>query len=629
MPSAKLSPKTDDFGPLRTRSRSFSTLQGVLKAFMALSPRIAKDGGVLVVALALWVHPLGTAARADDKVEGKVLTVSVEGVEGKVKQNVEAFLAISPFAGKPAPSEPRLRWLYRAGEQEIGKALQPFGYFKPHIESSLTESATGWVARYRIDAGPPIPFGDVDIKVLGPAARDPAFQKLVKKAPLAPGKPMDQKAYEDLVTAFELAASQRGYFDAKWKQHRIEVDLRTYRADVTLHFDAGERYRFGAVQIQQDVLSPDFLRRFIDIQPGQPYDATALQALQRDLTASEYFSRVEVDALPEKAQDREVPVEVVLEPSKRRKYTMSLGYGTDTGVRGRLGVTGRRANQFGHKYNAEILASQIKYGVAAGYTIPGPDPRTSSYGLIGSYQNEDSSNRQFESLSLGGNYKYQDGLWVKTYSLDYLLENFTISGEDRTSKLLIPSLDWSRVQPQDLQDRIYAKNGSWVHLNLRGSYAVAISDVSFVQPTVEGKWIKSVWNNGRVIARGALGTTIVSDFDQLPSSLRYYAGGDRSVRGYKLNSIGPRDSDNDVVGGKHQVIASLEYEHRIVDKWSAAVFVDAGDAFNNGSPDLKTGVGMGIRWQSPVGPIRVDLASGLDRPPGDKLRLHISIGPDL
>lgn len=585
--------------------------------------------GVLLMALILGLYLPASAAGGDDKAEGKVLTVSVEGVEGEVKQNVEAFLTINVHAGEPAPTEARLRWLYRAGEQEIQKALQPFGYFKPHIESSLTESASGWEARYRIDPGPAIPFGQVDIEVVGPGARDPAFEKLVKEAPVAPGKPMDQKAYEDLITAFELAASQRGYFDAKWKERRITVDLEAYRADVTLHFDAGERYRFGAVTIQQDVLSPDFVQRFIEIQPGQPYDASALQALQRDLTASDYFSRVEVDALPEKAQDHAVPVEVVLEPSKRRKYTASLGYGTDTGVRGRLGVTGRRANRFGHKYTVEMLASQIKYGLAAGYTIPGSDPRTSSYGLVSSYQNEDSSNRQYESLSLGGNYKYQDGPWVKTYALDYLLENFKVSGEDETSKLLMPSLDWTRVQPQDLQGRIYAQNGSWLHLKLRGAYAPIISDVSFVQPTVEAKWIKSVWSNGRVIARGALGTTVVSDFDRFPSSLRYYAGGDRSVRGYKLNSIGPRDSDNDVVGGKHQVIASLEYDHRIVDKWSAAVFVDTGDAFDSGSPSLKTGVGVGIRWQSPVGPVRVDLASGLDRPPGDKFRLHLTIGPDL
>jgi translocation and assembly module TamA len=101
------------------------------------------------------------------------------------------------------------------------------------------------------------------------------------------------------------------------------------------------------------------------------------------------------------------------------------------------------------------------------------------------------------------------------------------------------------------------------------------------------------------------------------------------VRGYKLDIIGPTDAQGSVVGGKHLVVASLEYDYRILEKWSVAAFVDTGDAFDSGAPSLKTGVGVGVRWHSPVGPVRVDLASGLDRPPGSKIRLTFSIGPEL
>ena len=84
-----------------------------------------------------------------------------------------------------------------------------------------------------------------------------------------------------------------------------------------------------------------------------------------------------------------------------------------------------------------------------------------------------------------------------------------------------------------------------------------------------------------------------------------------------------------MIGGKNLVVGSLEYERRLWDNWGVAVFVDSGDAFNGASPELKTGAGIGARWRSPVGPVRIDFATGLDRPPGDAFRFSFSIGPDL
>ena len=101
------------------------------------------------------------------------------------------------------------------------------------------------------------------------------------------------------------------------------------------------------------------------------------------------------------------------------------------------------------------------------------------------------------------------------------------------------------------------------------------------------------------------------------------------MRGYGYNTIGPTDADGNVIGGKNLVVGSIEYEHRVWGDWSVAAFVDSGDAFDGAQPDLKTGVGVGLRWRSPVGPVRLDFASGLDRPPGDAFRFSFSIGPDL
>ncbi|PIE36997.1 MAG: hypothetical protein CSA54_02420, partial [Gammaproteobacteria bacterium] len=131
----------------------------------------------------------------------------------------------------------------------------------------------------------------------------------------------------------------------------------------------------------------------------------------------------------------------------------------------------------------------------------------------------------------------------------------------------------------------------------------------------------------RLIARGAAGTTSVSDFDKLPMSLRFLAGGDKSVRGYGYNVIGPR-LGNDVVGGKHLLETSLELEMPLTETWSLATFIDAGDAFTD-SPDYQAGVGVGFHWRSPIGPVRLDLGHAIDGSPGRKLRGHLTIGADL
>ncbi|HAI23845.1 MAG TPA: outer membrane protein assembly factor, partial [Alcanivorax sp.] len=119
-----------------------------------------------------------------------------------------------------------------------------------------------------------------------------------------------------------------------------------------------------------------------------------------------------------------------------------------------------------------------------------------------------------------------------------------------------------------------------------------------------------------------------SDVTELPASIRFFAGGDASVRGFAYESLGPLDNDGEVIGGRHLLVGSLEYDHPISEQWSLAVFTDAGNAFNNFDDyEIRHSAGFGVRWRSPLGPIRVDFARGIEE--GREWRLHLSMGPDL
>lgn len=556
------------------------------------------------------------------------LEVVVEGISGALRENVEAGLRIKRLAdeNRPLPAETRLRWLDEQAGQDIRLALQPFGYYEPVISGELTRVAGGWRAVYKIDPGKPVRIDSVDVQILSAGSNDPVFQELLTNLPFEKGQILQHQPYQELKQTLGAIAAERGYFEARFQRSEIAIDLVSQTAAITLYFDTGERYRYGEIVFEQDTFAPEFLNRFLSIKPGDPYDAKTLLQFQADLIASDYFSEVLVSAAPDRAVNRIIPVVITLTPRKQSQYRFGLGYGTDTGVRGRAGLDRRWSNQWGHRYEIEALASEIQYSIAAKYEIPGLDPRTDSYGVSTQIRREDSDEKDTLVARIGGFKLYQDGPWLKTLALDYHWENFTISGEDKTSRLLIPRIHWARV---DTKDRLIVENGSRFSFEIKGGADFLLSDVSFVQALVSSKWIKSLGEKSRFITRADLGTTLIddSDFSALPTSLRFFAGGDNSVRGYSLDSIGPRDSSDDVIGGKHLLVGSIEYEYEVRERWSVALFVDGGDAFDD-SPDFKTGIGVGLRWRSPVGPVRIDIAHGLDDP-GDSFRLHLTVGPDL
>jgi translocation and assembly module TamA len=555
------------------------------------------------------------------------LAVTVEGVDGPLRDNVLAHLELNRLAGQAAPDEARLRWLHGNAEREIQNALQPFGYYEPAIESSLDRIPGGWEARYRIQPGRPLRIATVDVRVLGEGAQDPAFQKLLANLPFAEGQILDQPKYEQLKQGLESLATERGYFDARFTERAIQVNLQDHEAAIHLHYDTGQRYRFGNVTFKQDFLSPKLLNRYPRFKPGDPYDANDLLKLQSDLSGAPYFSQVQVNAPPDAATDT-APVEVELEPNLKRKYSAGAGYGTDTGARGKLRVEQRWVNRQGHHYEAELQLSQIKSFLGVKYMIPGQDPTTDEYALTAGYIQQNYQQQDYEQGVIGASWQRQDGKWLKNFNLSYQYEQYSTGDQPTSSSLLlIPGLNWTWI---DADDRLYPTRGLLFGFELRGAATELLSDTTFAQGMLHLKGVYALNDASRILARGDLGATAIRDgIDKLPTSLRFFAGGDASVRGYAYNSIGPTDAEGVVVGGKNLLVASVEYEHRVWDGWSVAAFVDSGDAFDGATPEMKTGVGLGLRWRSPVGPVRMDFASGLDRPPGDVFRFSFSIGPDL
>lgn len=618
------------------------------------------------MALALWCAAVGAEQQ-------QLLAVFVEGVEGPPRDNVLAFLEIRQQAGKPVTDklvlsrllqttrlselipltrlledataeierttrrtvdtgppvsyfqlevdETRLRWLHDRAEDDIRRALEPFGYYHATVAASLERSGQGWVARYRIEKGPPVRITRAQLRIDGAGRHDPAFQEVLADSPLRKGEVLVQPSYEELKKRLELLATERGYFDARFTVHQILLNPAVNTADIELIYDTGERYRFGQVSWPETPLDPALLRRYQTFQPGDPYDSNRLLELQRALIDSGYFQQVEVAAPSDQAVNRATPVNINLEMRDRNRYAFGLGYGTDTGPRGSFRYERRWLNPWGHRFNTRLLASRIKSQWLNEYRIPGRDPTVDTLILRSNLDREYSDVIDSATAQAGVAWERKVGLWQSVVSLDYSVDTFDLT-ERQTSYLLIPGLSLTRV---DADDPVNIDQGTRLDLQLRGAYEPLLSSASFLQALVGGRAVYRLNPRQRLIGRAVAGDTWTSDFAGLPPSLRFFAGGDNSVRGYGLNRIAPRENGQ-IAGGKRLLVGSLEYEYRLWSNWGVAAFVDSGDAFDD-APQFKTGVGLGLRWFTPVGPLRLDFAHGLES--DDLIRIHLMFGPEL
>lgn len=561
----------------------------------------------------LTVSTLVLSARA-------VADVRLVGVDGALAANVLAYLTLDQEACD-APSW-RVEQQYTAAPGRIGSALEALGYYEANVESDLESDADCWHATFTIDPGEPVRIRTLDVQTQG----DAVFALATAQSSLHEGAVLDQGAYEALKRRWSDLAIERGYRDATFTASRVDVYPDEHAADVTLHFDAGERYRFGEIRFDQNVLSDRLVRAYLPFKAGDPYDNRLLTTLYIALTDSGYFDTIDIRQEAANHETRDVPIDIVLTPAKRRLITYGIGFSTDTGPRVRLGRNNRRFNDRGHQFGVNAQLSPVISEITATYRFPHGDPRTEWINFDVGLKKESTDTSKSDSLEFGARRVVERPRdWTRTQKLSLLIEDFDVADQSGRSKLLMSGISWTRTRADNA---LRPHRGYRLDFETRGASDAVVSDTSFLQTIAAGKWVWSLPKMGRVLVRGRVGATAVQDFEELPPSVRFFAGGDNSVRGYDFESLGPEDEHGEVVGGSSVVVASFEYEHPLHDRWSLAFFVDSGNAFNGSDFTPKTGAGLGGRWQSPLGPIRVDLAHPFDDP-STSWRLHISLGPDL
>lgn len=550
------------------------------------------------------------------------LRVSVEPPNAALKTNIENYIGALGDRDVPA-----LERFSVGAEQQAQKAAEALGYYQAQVSSAVAGGKTP-ALNLRVQAGEPVRLRTVEVRVTGPAAQLRAFRVPASKA-LAPGAVLNHGRYDDAKRLILNQAARYGFFAGHFTDQRLVVDPRAGVADIHLVYDSGPRYVLGEVRFSGDsILEPSLLQRMVPFKAGTPYDSDLIATLNRDLQGSGYFENVRVDAAPRAAQGQVVPVQVRVDNRTPRTLGVGGGFSTDVGPRAKANWTRHWANPQGHSYGAEMELSAPRQNVGLWYDVPLDPPLTDKLRYAAGYQYEEIADTDSLSklLTVGPEWhsKLPSG-WTRVISLKWQREEYRLGDDTGLSNLVMPGIAYDYL---DSDNRVDPHNGYRIGFQVQGAKQGWLSDANLVRSDITLKGLKTLWGNHRFLGRIEVGGSFTNGYKAIPPSLRFFAGGDQSVRGYDYQSLSPENSDGDHVGGRYMVAGSLEYQYQFAEKWRWATFVDQGNAFNTlDLPSLKTGVGMGIRWVSPVGPIRVDLAHALDDDGG--IRLHFSMGPEL
>jgi translocation and assembly module TamA len=581
-------------------------------------------GIVLGCFVSLWCIGLSYAG------EVKSIKIVVDGLIGQEREAVQKVLEVPEDLIKDGVvDEEWLKRLERQGPQKIRQALEPFGYYKPDVTVKLEPSDEGL---YRfvvsIKAGEPVRVKSINLIVNGPGALEGKITKMVAEFPLRQGDRLRQDVYEEAKGDLQKKAASIGYLDAAYSKHSIRVTLSQLSAEIDLVLETGQQYYFGDVTFAGQSGFPDpFLARYLAFKPGETYSQEKIAQTQVNFVSADRFKMVTINGKKDEAKDNLVPIEITLVPLKQKRVKFGVGYGTDTGVRGSIRYQDFNILGSGQLFDAELKVSQIFQGLGARYVFPSHIDAKSLASIKLGWEHEKTTDKTVEFLAL-------EGALTRTFGEERigsvylrLQQEDSKAGNERTKAfLLMPGVQFS----QNRYDSITRPTkGFRYDLEFRGTDQFMGSNTGFLQFLGRGEYLISLTQRLSILTRMQVGATTESEAaSDLPISVRFFAGGDNSVRGYKYQSLGPTDAFGDVVGGRNLLFGSIEIHRAVGKDWAVAAFYDTGNAFDVWSKiDLAQGAGVGGLYYTAVGPIRLYVARQMGvRNPDYRIHLIVGIG---
>jgi len=521
---------------------------------------------------------------------------------------------------------------------KVAAATQVFGYYHattvvtpPSAVSSGVAKNKNW--RLQIELGPLTVVRQLSITMEGQGVEDKDVQTLLSSFTLKQGKPLEHSVYENAKNALRSLALSRGYFDFAFEQSNIKVFESLNVADIRIHIQSGIRYKFGDLRFVNDTRSQMLVESLTPFKTGDLYLASQLGLLNQRLKQTQYFRHVIVRPLVVEAVDATVPIEIILTHKPRDNFDVGLGVSTDIDGPRFTGKWKRPwVNSSGHSVGGEVYVSSPEQYVSFDYKVPLEDAIQNYLSYQAGYQaqNDNDTSSHKWSISATRHWTVENSDWQRSAFLRLEQETFIQGLEpEQTTRLLTPGFTLSRLRSKGGLDINW---GDKQTITTEFASESLLSDINMLRVTAASKWVRSVGSH-RFLWRAELGGIVTNDFEQVPSSLRFFTGGDQSVRGFDYKTLSPFNLDADgttklLTGGQYLAVASVEYSYPVAENWRGTAFVDVGNATEELFKDPAVGIGIGAIWYSPIGPVRLYLAKGKSDF-GTSRYFHISMGPSL
>lgn len=544
------------------------------------------------------------------------LSFQFNGIKGEVLKNVQQRLDIL-VKSYPKLTPQNIQTIYAQSPEEIRQAMQPYGYFHTEIQKKITRNRTSWLAAFDISPQTQVRISQLSVRINGAGKNNKVINKFINHFPLQIGEVFCSDTYEKAKEKIFQTAHNQGYINAQLTTNQVIIDTHHNTVKINLILNTGPQFYFGKVNFQSTPYSYSFLKRFIPFDHETQFSSEKLLELQQAMANTTYFQQVLITPDFKSTTQKEVPINIFLTPPKAKKYNVGMGYGTLTGPRLTTNVSFRRLTDTGQHLEAQVKLSSVVSGFAAKYYIPGKNPITDEW-LVGvNYQRFLPKNGSSSSGTISGGYATKSRHTQTNVDINYLVEQYKVKDKAAEhTQLLYPNLNLTYNKSDDLINPTLGKS---INLNLRGGSKAFLSSTSFFQTEVKAKYFFTPVDFAHIVLRTDLGYTVTKDLNKLPLSMRFFAGGMNSIRGYSDSDIGP---------GRYLYTGSVEYQNRIKDDWWGAIFYDAGTATNHFGDKLYYGKGVGVIYTSFMGPVKLYVGQGTHEKK-THYSVEFSIGPEF
>ena len=515
----------------------------------------------------------------------------------------------------------QLEWQGNKLKEFLQRHMQSAGYYRPEITVKAQVKPERQI-RLKMAKGCHMRWRKVNIELVH---ADGVPEKRKKHGEVEPGKPLSHSEYEKAASDLLSDHHRQGFIYAKWLEKKVAVDPEACAADVRWKIALGKLAKIGEVTSSDSRLPGELVKRMSGLKTGEPLQPGRMAEARRNLVTTQWFQSVNLQLGEQEPTSGAIDIDVQYDLAKPNVYEWRAGYNTDRGPVLNLGWQRRYLEGSGHGLSADLEIAGAGQRIGAAYTIPRATEHEIAHYFTSNYEVEEVEGLETESTAIDWRWALRYGDWRLNPGIGWQREISETDATEQTAQTLLLKFDAIK---QALDDPLWPKAGHSIEFSIRGGPQNPLNDQDVIRVALSAGYLYPIADNWSLQVRGRYGQVFADETGELPTNLRFFAGGDRSVRGYSYQELSPEDASNTPIGGKEVLTASIEPIWFFKPNWAAVLFYDIGAAYDEEPSTLPYGYGSGIRWRSPVGQIGLDIARAV-HPDFSDWRIHFRLGTAL